>query len=282
MSGYIQLTKPTIMFLVVFTGAVSLIIEGSLLGKPIYFVLVLVGLYLSGGSANALNQYFEREIDSKMSRTNKRRPLPQKQISEKPALLFSIGIGIAGVLLFLVFFNLLTAILSLFTILFYSLFYTLYLKPRTSQNIVIGGIAGAMGPVGAWSAATGSIDIVPCIMFLIIFIWTPPHFWSLALFCKDDYVKAKLPMMPVVKGDDHTYKQIMYYTITLFLVSMSLLFFGAGWFYLVVSLFLGIVYLKKTIHVSKIRTEKALRGLFGFSLLYLFGLFTAIIIDSVV
>lgn len=277
---YIQLTKPTIMFLVVFTGSAALIVEGSLLHDPIRFALVLIGLYLTGGCANALNQYFERSIDAKMERTSKKRPLPSGRISPTKALIFSVSIGLIGVLIFLLFFNLLTAVLSLLTILFYSLFYTLYLKPNTSQNIVIGGIAGAMAPVGAWTAATGHMDIFPWILFAVIFFWTPPHFWALALFCKDDYYKAELPMMPVVKGDHSTLKQILAYSVVLFLISMSLLAFGAGWFYFVAAMLLGYLLIKKAYKAFKDPSEKIVKGLFGYSIIYLFALFVAVIVDS--
>ncbi len=279
---YIQLTKPSIMLLVIFTGSTSLVLEGSFLLEPINFVLVLVGLFLTGGSANALNQYLERDIDAKMTRTSKRRPLPQHEISPLGALIFSISIGVIGVLMFYYFFNLLTALLSLGTILFYSLFYTLYLKPNTSQNIVIGGIAGAMAPVGAWTAATGTMDFVPWILFLIVFLWTPPHFWALALFCKDDYKKANLPMLPLVKGDDHTYNQIILYSMVLFLISLSLLFFGGGWLYLAVTLYLGVQFVRRAFLIRKLRTESVQKKFFGYSLIYLFGLFTAILIDGVI
>ncbi len=267
------------MLLVIFTGGTSLIIEGSLLADPVRFVLVLFGLFLTGGSANALNQVFEREIDARMSRTSARRPLPQGKISWKGALIFSSAIGIIGVLLFYWFFNLLTALLALGTILFYSFFYTLWLKPNTPQNIVIGGIAGAMAPVGAWTAATGQMDVAPWIMFLIIFLWTPPHFWALALFCKEDYRKARLPMMPVARGDQVALKQMLIYTIVLFAISLSLLMFGAGWFYLLAALILGGIFIKKAADALKYRTVKFWRGLFGYSILYLFGLFTAMIAD---
>ena len=148
-SNYFQLTKPPIMLLVVFSGATALFLEASLIKSlDIFsFILILIGLYLTGGSANALNQYFERNIDAKMTRTQKRRPLPQGKISSRGALIFSSSIGIIGVIIFALFFNWLSALLSLGTILFYSLFYTLYLKPNTPQNIVIGGVAGAMPPV---------------------------------------------------------------------------------------------------------------------------------------
>lgn len=278
---YFELTKPTIMLMVVFTGATSLVWEGSFLNQPIKFVLVLVGLFLTGGCANALNQYFERELDAKMKRTAGKRPLPTGRLTPLKALIFSISIGVIGILLFGFFFNWLTAMLSLGTILFYSLFYTLYLKPSTSQNIVIGGIAGAMSPVGAWAAATGSFDIVPWIMFVIIIFWTPPHFWMLAMFHKEDYRSAELPMMPLVKGDESTLKQIIIYTIILFIISMSLLLFGGGLFYLATALIVGGLFIKKVIVAYKVRTVKMYRSVFGFSILYLFVLFTGIIIDRI-
>jgi len=270
------------MLLVLFTGTAALILEGSLLSDPLKFVLVLLGLYLTGGCANALNQYFERDLDAKMTRTRLRRPLPTGKISANQALIFSTAIGFFGVILFAYFFNWLTAALALGTILFYSLFYTLWLKPNTSQNIVIGGIAGAMAPVGAWAAATNSMDVTPWIMFLIIFLWTPPHFWALALFCKDDYRLSGLPMMPIVKGDDSTRVQILVYSIILVSVSLTLGFFGVSWIYLVTALILGFLFIQKAYRLYLGKTDRQARALFGFSLLYLFGLFAAMMIDRVV
>jgi protoheme IX farnesyltransferase len=280
LKNYLQLTKPSIMLLVIITGATALIIEGSLLHEPFRFLLVLLSLYLTGGSANALNQYFERDIDARMSRTSKRRPLPQGMIKPSRALFFSIGIGVTGVLIFGFVFNWLTALLSLATILFYSLFYTLLLKPNTTQNIVIGGIAGAMAPVGAWAAATGRMDIVPWILFLIVFLWTPPHFWALALFYKEDYHISNLPMLPVVKGDDVTLQQIVVYSILMVISSLLFFIFQAGWFYLIIASATGIRFVFKSIQAKKYRTEKHFRGLFGYSIAYLFILFIAMVIDE--
>ncbi len=279
---YIQLTKPTIMLLVLFTGGTALVMEGSLLDEPGKFLLVLLGLYLTGGSANALNQYFEREIDAKMERTARRRPLPLHYLGEREALIFAVTIGLVGVLLFGFFFNWLTALMSLATLLFYALFYTLFLKPHTWQNIVIGGAAGAMAPVGAWAAATGQTAVAPWLLFLIIFLWTPPHFWALALYCKEDYIKARLPMLPVVKGDDATYKQILIYTYALILVSLAVFAVGASWLYLVVAIGLGAYLLRKALMARRLKTVPAMRGLFGFSIVYLFGLFLALIADFLV
>lgn len=268
------------MLLVLFTGATAIIIEGSLLADPLRASLFLIGLFLTGGSANALNQYFEREIDARMARTRKRRPLPLNRLSSGHALVFSVGIGVVGVILLYVIFNLLTAALSLATILFYGLFYTLYLKPRTPQNIVIGGAAGAMAPVGAWAAATGHMALEPWLMFAIVFLWTPPHFWALALYCKSDYESVGLPMMPVVKGDNTTLRQIIAYTAVLVAVSLVPILYGAGWLYLLGAGWLGWRLLSKSLTAYRERSEQSYRSLFGVSLIYLFAVFMVMIADA--
>ncbi len=279
-NNYIQLTKPTIMLLVVFTGSAALVVEGSFLSDPLKFLLVIIGLYMTGGCANALNQYLERDLDAKMERTKNRRPLPSGRLSPTRALIFSVSIGIGGVFLFAYFFNWLTALVALGTILFYSLYYTLWLKPNTTQNIVIGGIAGAMAPIGAWTAATNSMSVIPWLLFLIIFLWTPPHFWALALFSKKDYKIVGLPMMPVVKGDNSTRLQILVYTIILVISSLGLLFFGAGWIYGATAFILGVLFARRAFQLYIGKTDKLARQLFGQSLLYLFGLFSAVIVDA--
>ncbi|MEE8403859.1 MAG: heme o synthase [candidate division Zixibacteria bacterium] len=279
-NNYIQLTKPTIMLLVVFTGSAALVVEGSFLQEPLKFLLVIIGLYMTGGCANALNQYLERDLDAKMERTKNRRPLPSGRLSPNRALIFSVSIGIGGIILFAYFFNWLTALLALGTILFYSLYYTLWLKPNTTQNIVIGGIAGAMAPIGAWTAATNSMSVMPWLLFLIIFLWTPPHFWALALFSKKDYKIVGLPMMPVVKGEDSTRLQILVYTIILVISSLGLLFFGAGWIYGATAFILGVLFARRALQLYLGKTDKLARQLFGQSLLYLFGVFSAVIVDA--
>jgi protoheme IX farnesyltransferase len=279
--NYFQLTKPRIMLLVIITGATALLIERSLIADPFRFFLVLVALYLTGGSANALNQYFERDIDAKMKRTSNRRPLPQNKISHIGALIFSVGIGVVGVLVFGFVFNWYTAFLSLGTILFYSLIYTLLLKPNTPQNIVIGGIAGAMAPVGTWVAASGEMSVTPWILFAIIFFWTPPHFWALALFYKDDYYKSQLPMMPIVKGNTKTLRQIILYSAILVVSTLTLYFEGAGWIYLAIATILGIYFLKHAISAFKTRSDKQYKKLFAYSIIYLFLIFVAVVIDNI-
>ncbi|MBD3233655.1 MAG: protoheme IX farnesyltransferase [candidate division Zixibacteria bacterium] len=278
---FLQLTKPRVMFLVMFSGLTALLLEGSLIGQPISAGLALLALYLTGGSANALNQYFERELDGKMSRTRNRRPLPLKRISPVSALIFSITIGVIGVAIFGLVFNFLTAILSLTTIVFYGFFYTLWLKPKTHLNIVIGGIAGAMAPVGIWAAATGTVALAPVLLSLIIFLWTPPHFWALALYCKDDYKAVRLPMLPVAKGDDSTYRQILIYSVFLFITSLLLFAVpGIGWIYLVAALILGGILLSNSYRAYKLKSRIINIKLFRFSLMYLFILFSVVILDG--
>lgn len=279
---YLNLTKPRVMTLVIVTGATALVMEGSLLSRPLDFMLVLVALYLSGGSANALNQYFERDLDARMSRTRKRRPLPKKQLSPAQALTFAIGIGSVSVAMFVFWFNWLSALLALGTILFYGLYYTLWLKPRTDLNIVIGGAAGAMAPLIAWSASSGTLAFTPAVLFLIVFVWTPPHFWSLALYFKEDYREVGLPMMPLVRGDDATYKQILVYSVALLAVSLSLILAGGGFLYLVVATVLGALFLKKSLNAKRQQSPKLSRELFGYSIVYLFGLFFTIVVDSLI
>jgi protoheme IX farnesyltransferase len=281
MKNYFALTKPTIMLLVIVTGATALFIEGSLLSQPWKFLLVLLGLYLSGGSANALNQYFERDIDARMSRTSKRRPLPQQKVNPTAALIFAITIGTGGVLILGIVFNWLTGLLALGNIVFYSVIYTLLLKPRTHQNIVIGGIAGAMAPVGAWAAATGQTHLVPWLLFLIVFLWTPPHFWSLALVYKDDYKKIGYPMLPVVKGDDYTLRQIITYSLLLLGSTLMLALLIHSRMYWLAGILCNYYLIKKVLQANKIRTEKGYRQVFGYSIVYLFGIFGALLMDGI-
>ncbi|NIP42563.1 MAG: protoheme IX farnesyltransferase [candidate division Zixibacteria bacterium] len=278
--SYIDLTKPRVMVLVVLSAITALFLEGSAVSHPIDALLIILGIYLAGGSANALNQYFEREIDARMSRTRTRRPLPLGNIRPLNALVFAITIGLVSIALFGLIYNWLSALLALGTILFYGFFYTLWLKPNTDQNIVIGGAAGAMAPLIAWAAATGSLSLTPAILFLIVFIWTPPHFWALALYFKDDYKKVGLPMLPIVRGEKSTLNQIFFYTIALFAVSLGLLAVNAGPIYAIAAILLGGIFIKKA-HGAKSKKSRELQwALFGYSVVYLFGLFFAMIIDS--
>jgi len=281
--SYLQLTKPTINLLVLITGAAALIIEGSFADRVGMFVLVLLGLFATAGSANAFNQYFEREVDKKMTRTAKKRPLPSGRLTPRAALVFAISCGIFGVALFAFVFNAASALLALSTIAFYSFFYTLYLKPRTHLNIVIGGAAGAMGPVIAWAAAAGTVLAwEPWIMFAIIFFWTPPHFWALAFCLKEDYRTVEYPMMPNVKGDDATMRQMKIYTVVTILTTLSLAFFNVGVLYLFLAVALGIGFMMAMIKADRTREVRASWALFGFSIVYLLALFVGMMVDAAV
>ena len=278
--NYLLLTKPTIMLLVLFSGATALFMEGSLVSQPLRFLLAMLALYLTGGSANALNNYFERHVDAQMARTKSKRPLPNGSITPHRALIFAVSIGLLGFAIFVIFFNWLSGLLSLGTILFYSLFSPLIPNPAPSQNIVIGGVAGAMAPVGMWAAATGSLDVTPWTLFLIIFFWSPPHFWALAIAFKEDYKKVSYPMLPLLKGDDKTLRQIFYYSIALFLISLTPVLTKSGIIYLICAVISGGLFIRKAALAQRYKSHKMIWGLFGFSIVYLFSLFAAIIIDS--
>jgi protoheme IX farnesyltransferase len=280
--SYLNLTKPSILLLVGLTGATGLVLEKSLLDEPVKFILVLVGLLLAGGSANAFNQYFERDRDALMERTRSKRPLPLHELKPSEALSFSIIVGILSTSIFAYFFNWMSAFLALGTILFYGLFYTLWLKPRTHLNIVIGGAAGAMAPVIAWAAAAGGLHWIPLVLFLIIFLWTPPHFWALALCLKEDYRKVGLPMLPIVKGDEITTRQILHYSWWTVLTSLTLGLAGVGVIYVISAVLLGTIFLIKAMKLKKRMVVNEAGKLFGFSIIYLLALFVALMLDSLV
>ena len=273
--------KPSIMLLVLITGATSLVLQGDLLADPGRFILVLIALLLTGGSANAFNMYFEREIDSKMVRTSKKRPLPLGLIRPGNALTFAIVVGLMAIGVFALFFNTLSAALALGTIIYYAFFYTLFLKPRTKYNIVIGGAAGSMAPVIAWAAATGTVTLTPLILFKIIFLWTPPHFWSLALYIKEDYENVGYPMMPVAVGDSRTKRMILLYTLIVVLFSFLLHYSGAGVVYGFIAFTAGIIFVYRAATLYRSESNIPARKMFGYSIIYLFVLFAGIMVDVV-
>lgn len=281
MRAYLELTKPRISLLFAITGLAALVVEGSV-GFGVWMPwIIILAIFLVGGSANSFNQYFERDIDAQMERTAQKRPLPLQKISPLAALVFSVGIGGVGLILLFYFGNGLAFFLGLFTILFYSFYYTLWLKPKTPYNIVIGGIAGAMGPLIGWAAMTGTIGYSAWVMFLIIFFWTPPHFWALALYHKEDYKKVSLPMLPLVKGDEVTRKQIFYYSLILMPLSLSLsLSHALSLWYVLSALGLGTLFVWFSFRLYSEKTLLGARRLFGYSIAYLVLLFLVIIIDG--
>ncbi len=281
-SSYLQLTKPRIVLLVLVTALASLVMEGSLLHRPWQFLLVLCGITMVAGSANAFNQYFERDLDAQMARTRTRRPLPLNQVSPGNALAFAIALGALSVTLLFLIANPLSAWLALGTILFYGFGYTLWLKPRTVHNIVIGGAAGAMGPVIAWAAASGGLALAPILLFLVIFLWTPPHFWALALCVKEDYRAVRIPMLPLVRGDAETYRQIEIYSVALVALTLAMPFLRTGGLiYALLALGLGGVFVWKAVKARRLATVRSAWDVFGFSILYLFVLFLGLIADAI-
>ena len=281
-SSYLQLTKPRIVLLVLVTALASLVMEGSLLHRPWQFLLVLCGITMVAGSANAFNQYFERDLDAQMARTRTRRPLPLNQVSPGNALAFAIALGALSVALLFLIANPLSAWLALGTILFYGFGYTLWLKPRTVHNIVIGGAAGAMGPVIAWAAASGGLALAPILLFLVIFLWPPPHFWALALCVKEDYRAVRIPMLPLVRGDAETYRQIEIYSIALVALTLAMPFLRTGGLiYALLALGLGGVFVWKAVKARRLATVRSAWDVFGFSILYLFVLFLGLIADAI-
>ena len=208
----VALTKPRVMSLVVFTGLCGLLAAPVALPPVLAFTAILC-IALGAGAAGALNQWYEADLDAKMRRTANR-PLPARRMDRQTALHFGVGLGAFSVVLMDLATNHLAALLLAVSILFYVLIYTVWLKRRTAQNIVIGGAAGAFPPLIGWVAATGQVDLMPALLFAIIFLWTPPHFWALSLFVRSDYANANVPMLPVVAGIQNTRLQILLYSIT--------------------------------------------------------------------
>lgn len=280
-SAYFSLMKPTIVLLFAVTGLAAIVAEGSLLDQPGKLALVMLAMVLTAGSANALNMYFDRDIDALMDRTKRRRPIPLHKVEPKNAALFGLAIGALAIGYFVAATNWLAAFWSFFTIAFYVGIYTLWLKRRTPYNIVIGGAAGATAPLIGWAAAAGEISPLAWILFLVVFLWTPPHFWSLAIAVQDEYKAAKVPMMPVVCGERRTRIEIFVYTLLLVPVTLVPFFLGTTtYFYLGAASALGGFYLWKTVELLGKNTREDSKRLFWISILYLFLLFLALFLDA--
>lgn len=279
----LALTKPRVMTLVVFTGLVGLLVAPGHLSPILAFTAVLC-IAIGAGAAGALNQWYEVERDAKMKRTANR-PLPAGRMRRETALHFGVGLSFFSVLLMGVATNWVAAALLAVSILFYVVIYTMWLKPRTVQNIVIGGAAGAFPPIIGWVAVTGSIAPLPLALFALIFFWTPPHFWSLALFVRMDYAKAGIPMLPVVAGEAATRRQIMAYTVIMSAAALAPALLGlTGLIYGVTALVATALFALMALQVGLRRESDPARmgpekRLFKYSLLYLFLLFSAVVID---
>ena len=281
LSSYIGLMKPHVTVLLLGTTLAAMALAGQGLPPVGVTIGTLLGGLFAAGSANAINCYWDRDIDKLMSRT-KSRALPAGRITDTHALIFGITLGALSFFILGFSANWLAAALAVAAILFYVCVYTMWLKRTTTQNIVIGGAAGAVPVLVGWAAATGSLAWPAFWLFVIVFMWTPPHFWALSLVLKKDYARAGVPMLPVVKGEMETYRQIVLYTVLLVASSLPLFFIGAlGYIYLAVALLLGGGLLVLTVRLLRIRTLKEARSVFWFSNYYLALLFAAMVIDHI-
>ena len=276
--------KPRVMSLVIFTCVVGLLIaphEVSFLNAS----LSLIAVALGAGAAGTLNMWYESDLDALMERTCLR-PIPTGKVTKKQALIFGLLTSVISIIALYFFANLLSATLLTITILFYVIVYTIWLKQKTSQNIVIGGAAGAFPPIIGWTIVTGNITLEPILLFLIIFFWTPSHFWALSLYKKEDYKNAKIPMLPVTAGIKTTKINIFIYSLILFVIALTPFFFGySSLVYFVFASVIGYyyVYLCYKLFIEKnIELEKKLaKKIFFFSILYLFLIFTTILLDNI-
>jgi protoheme IX farnesyltransferase len=279
----LALTKPRVMSLVVFSGLCGLLAVPAMPPLVLGFTAILC-IALGAGACGALNQWYEADVDAKMRRTAKR-PLPAGRMDRQAALHFGVGLGAFSVLLMGLATNWLAAGLLAASILFYVFIYTIWLKPRTAQNIVIGGAAGAFPPLIGWVAATGQVAPLPLMLFAIIFLWTPPHFWALSLFVRSDYAAAGIPMLPVVAGVPNTRRQIFFYSLPMAAAAVAPWPLGlAGGVYGVSAALLSLVFVALAGRVLANRaTEPAHmapeKKLFAFSVFYLFALFTVLVVD---
>ena len=278
MRDLVMLTKPRIISLLLVTTVAPMFVAGN--PTWLLVLIVLIGGYLMAGGANAVNMYLDRDIDTQMSRT-KSRPIPSGRMGPRAVLAFGVALATAATFLLARFTNTLTAALALAGFYFYVFVYTRWLKRSTPQNIVIGGAAGAFPPLVGWAAMTGTLDLTAAYLFLIVFYWTPPHFWALALLKQVDYGKAGIPMAPLVWGERETMRQMIWYNVILVALTLLPVSFGAfGTIYLVSALLLGGILLAGVIRVSLLdQWTKAAWQVYKFSLLYLALLFVAMVID---
>ena len=280
---FVALTKPRVMTLVVYTGLAGLLAAPVRINPVLGFTAILC-IALAAGAAAALNMWYEADLDALMARTADR-PLPAGRMERQAALHFGVGLGVFSVILMGLAVNALAAALLAVSILFYVLVYTVWLKRRTPQNIVIGGAAGAFPPLIGWAAATGRIELLPVLLFALIFLWTPPHFWALSLFVRSDYATAGVPMLPVVAGARHTRHQVLLYSAPMAAVALAPWALGlAGPLYGAAAAALSAVFLVLAARVARNRDgDPALmapeRRLFAFSIVYLFATFGALVVD---
>jgi len=281
LADYAIILKPNVMSLVVFTALVGMLVAPGRI-DPLTGLIAILCIAVGAGAAGAINMWYDRDIDGEMARTRER-PIPAGRMRPTLALVFGGVLAVASVATMAALVNALAAALLAATLVYYVFIYTMWLKRRTPQNIVIGGASGALPPVVGWAAVSGSVDAGAVALFAIIFLWTPPHSWALALFRREDYARARVPMLPVVAGERATRLQILLYTALLVPVSLAPVAIGlAGPLYGVAALGLGVVLLRHALRVWRDHTDRSARPLFGFSIVYLFLVFVALLADVAV
>ena len=276
---YYDLCKPKVVFLIVFTALVGMLLAAPGLPDLDALIYGVLGIGLAAASAAAINQVVDQKVDADMQRTQQR-PIPTGHLSNRHALIFAFAIGAIAMAILIILVNTLTAVLTFLSLIGYAVIYTMYLKRATPQNIVIGGAAGAAPPVLGWTAITGVIDPNSLWLFLIIFAWTPPHFWALAIHRRDEYAKVDIPMLPVTHGIKFTRLHVLLYTILLIIVTIfPYLVKMSGPFYLVSTLILDGIFLYYVIKLQKSLKDGIAMKTFGFSIVYLMLLFAALLVD---
>ena len=279
LKSYYQLCKPNVVYMMLICAFVGMLLAEQSVGSYSYLFVSLVGIAFCAASAAAINQVIDRKSDASMTRTDQR-PLPKGELSATHASLFAVLIGITGATILYVYVNTLTMLLTIASLIGYAFIYTVYLKRATPQNIVIGGLAGAAPPLLGWSAVTNTIDPYALLLVLIIFVWTPPHFWALAIYRKEEYAKESIPMLPVTHGVVFTKLQIVLYTIILFIVSLlPYVVLMSGIIYLISALALSSLFLYYSINLYFSDSDKDAMSTFQFSIYYIFLIFLALLID---
>tara|TARA_B100000963_G_scaffold499_1_gene420 strand:- start:506 stop:1375 length:870 start_codon:yes stop_codon:yes gene_type:complete len=279
LKSYYQLCKPNVVYMMLICALVGMLLAEDSVSSYSYITISLVGIALCASSAAAINQVIDRRTDASMTRTDQR-PLPKGELSPTHASIFAIIIGLAGSLVLYFFVNTLTMVLTIASLIGYAFIYTVYLKRATPQNIVIGGLAGAAPPLLGWSSISNNVDPHALLLVLIIFVWTPPHFWALAIYRKEEYAKESIPMLPVTHGVVFTKLQIVLYTIILFIVSvLPYVVLMSGVIYLLSALILSSLFLYSSIKLYFSSDEVDAMRTFQFSIYYIFLIFLALLVD---
>ena len=279
LNSYYQLCKPNVVYMMLICAFVGMLLAEESVGSFGYLFVALTGIALCSASAAAINQVIDRNTDASMTRTDQR-PLPKGELSATHASVFAFVIGVIGALILYFYVNTLTMILTIASLIGYAFIYTIYLKRATPQNIVIGGLAGAAPPLLGWSSITNTIDPYALLLVLIIFVWTPPHFWALAIYRKDEYAKESIPMLPVTHGIVFTKLQIVLYTIILFIVSLlPYVVLMSGLIYLYSALILSSMFLYSSVKLYYSSDDEDAMKTFQFSIYYIFLIFLALLVD---